>query len=117
MTMPAFARPQSDRAGSPFCSRVTRLRGRVAEAVSSACRRRSEWRWPLPFPALSYYRQIFLFRLLFLLFRSLERRQRRQHDSLLVVRHLIEDIHVRFDCLRWLAPASIENGDCRAEGA
>jgi hypothetical protein len=29
---------------------------------------------------------------------------------LLVVRHLIEDIHIRLDGLRWLAPASIENG-------
>jgi hypothetical protein len=30
---------------------------------------------------------------------------------LLVVRHLIEDIHVRLDCLRWRSLASIENRD------
>jgi hypothetical protein len=34
---------------------------------------------------------------------------------LLVVRHLIEDIHIRVDGLRWLAPASIENCDCRSD--
>jgi hypothetical protein len=33
-----------------------------------------------------------------------------EQHLLFVVRHLIEDIHIRFDCLRWLAPASIENG-------
>ena len=40
-----------------------------------------------------------------------------EQHLLFVVRHLIEDIHVASNCLRWLAPASIEKGDCRSNSS
>jgi hypothetical protein len=96
---------QGDRTRSPSITRYDAQRtnyvNRVKHPITKAIRDMSVIAWI----AMTSVRQLRP-----VLFRSLERRQHREHGPLFLIRHLIEEVHVRVYLLLRSTPSAIEDG-------